>query len=441
MDIDGLVEDIQSMVAHRIQSSIPDDGRLMMDLVSQINELTGEVRQLRRELETKPYVMFNGQMMDISAEIAEIHRLLESKTAFQQAGTSILEPSYAPPYTASYAAPSAAQPRTSAASYAAPSAAQPRTSAASEAARAAAQPRTSAASEAARAAAQPQWNATAQAASPAQAAQTFRASAAAPTMQPTAPAAPPAQAAFERPTGVEKRQSEDSPAAVMQDVDELRKAFADTEQQTEPKKRRDNHAKTKEKSAKKKTVISIIGDIFFYIIIIGIVVGAFLLKTGSGGQPSMIAGYSGMTVLTSSMEDVYPKGSLIITRRVDADELQIGDDITFMINESSSVTHRIIGITESYLDTGERAFETQGTMNDKPDKEPVAAANVVGKVIFCSKAIGQLASFVTENWPIILFSVVVIGGLIAFLKWNFQREDESPPRHARKRERPGDAPQ
>lgn len=186
-----------------------------------------------------------------------------------------------------------------------------------------------------------------------------------------------------------------------------------------------------EKSRKSK-VMNVIGNILFYLVIIGIIAGAFLVKSSSGGRPTMIAGFSAFRVLSSSMEDVYPKGSLIITKSVEPNELKVGDDITFMVSETSSITHRIISITQNYAGTGKPGFETQGVMNEKPDKDMVAAANIVGKVVFCSKFLGDLAIFVKDNWPIMIFAVVVLIALITFLKWNARREvaGETPPERA-----------
>lgn len=187
--------------------------------------------------------------------------------------------------------------------------------------------------------------------------------------------------------------------------------------------------KPKEKKKGNKAV-SIISNILFYTVIVAIVLGAFLLRSTSKGRPFMLAGYSMANVLTSSMEDVYPKGSLIITKSVDASELKVGDDITFMVNENTSFTHRIIGITENYQGTGERAFETKGTTNKNPDKDMVAAANVVGKVVFHSKALGSIANFMKANWIFVIFVLVVIMALIFVLKRIFR--EESPPPKAEK---------
>lgn len=209
------------------------------------------------------------------------------------------------------------------------------------------------------------------------------------------------------------------------------------EQSSPPSGQGSKSEKTEPK--KQNRLLETLSNLLFYAVIIGVVLGAFLIKSGGSGRPTMIAGYSAFTVLTSSMEDVYPKGSLIITKSVDANDLHVGDDITFMVSETSSITHRIIGIEENYLDTGERAFETQGVMNENADKEPAAAANVVGKVIFCSPGLGKAASFTRKNWPMLAFATVVIVALVWFLKWNAGRDDSDDPKE--KKAKPGKKPE
>ncbi len=185
-----------------------------------------------------------------------------------------------------------------------------------------------------------------------------------------------------------------------------------------------NKGKPETPKSTKDKVLSIVSNVLFYAVIVAMVVGAFLLRSTSEGKPFMLGPFSAANVLTGSMEDVYPRGSLIITRSVDPEELKIGDDITYMVSETTSITHRIIEITENYQSTGERGFRTKGVNNKEADKELVAAANVVGKVVFSSKFLGDLANFVKSNWPILIFVLIVIIALITFLKWNAKREED-----------------
>lgn len=159
--------------------------------------------------------------------------------------------------------------------------------------------------------------------------------------------------------------------------------------------------------AKPRSPWHVLGDIFFYGVLLLLILAAVFSKSAGSGAPKVIGGYAGMIVLTESMQNEIPKGSLVITKRVDPDTLSIGDDITFMANETTSVTHRIIGILERYEDTGQRAFETKGTMNKNPDERLVLEMNVVGKVVYHSHPLGKAVAFISANWPILLFLFAV----------------------------------
>lgn len=181
----------------------------------------------------------------------------------------------------------------------------------------------------------------------------------------------------------------------------------------------ENSIEDKEENSKnkpKKKKFAWIGEIIFYGMLIALILGAFLIRSNSDGRPISIAGYSVFTVLTGSMESEIPKGSLVIAKTVEPETLQIGDDITYMSGPTSTITHRIIGITEKYLDTNERAFQTQGVMNANPDKNPVPAANVVGKVVYHNEVLGQIATFASNNWPFLIFILIVSIALFTILK-------------------------
>ena len=151
------------------------------------------------------------------------------------------------------------------------------------------------------------------------------------------------------------------------------------------------------------------------------VIGALILKDIRKDIPKSIAGISIFTVLTSSMENEIPKGSLVVAKYMEPSELKIGDDITFMISETTTITHRIIGIVEKYEQTGQRAFETKGTMNKDKDKLPVPAVNVIGKVVYHNYTLGRITDFISQNIIIILVMVVLIWVLSYVLKSIFKK--------------------
>lgn len=157
---------------------------------------------------------------------------------------------------------------------------------------------------------------------------------------------------------------------------------------------------------KKRRLKNTLMDVVFYCLVV--ILFVLILVVGSSGKPMLFAGYGVFTVATGSMEDVLPQGSLIITKHVDPATLQIGDDITYLTGPSSTITHRIISISEKKSADDQRIFYTKGVMNKDPDLLPVPEVNVVGKVIYHNLPLGQAVQFLHRNWPIILFVLLIL---------------------------------
>jgi len=178
---------------------------------------------------------------------------------------------------------------------------------------------------------------------------------------------------------------------------------------------------------KRSRVRSIISGILFYSSLAVLIFGAVLFGVNDPtGPPVNIAGFSPMIVLTRSMQDEIPQDSLVITRRVDPHTIRVGDDITFLRQDNATVTHRVVDIRNNYQNTGRPGFQTQGTMNPAPDAEIVAAANVVGLVIFHSLFLGNAILFIRANIIVIVILTIVCAGFIALLKKIIYSENPKP---------------
>lgn len=114
-------------------------------------------------------------------------------------------------------------------------------------------------------------------------------------------------------------------------------------------------------------------------------------------------------VLSGSMEPEVKTGSLVVTRSVDAEEIEVGDIITFYPNaaEENMVTHRVIGIGHS----SSLYFETKGDANEELDPFTVPARNLVGKVSFHMPYWGYFTEFLKTPFGFLL-AVVIPGSLI-----------------------------
>ena len=171
----------------------------------------------------------------------------------------------------------------------------------------------------------------------------------------------------------------------------------------------------------KRNASKLFGNILFFLAIIVITVAA-VSHNMSGSGARNIAGFSIFKVLTESMQSEIPMGSLVLTKQVNARQIQIGDDITYMVSENTSVTHRVVGIIENHENSGERGFETKGIDNHAPDKEVVWARNVVGKVIFHTPRVGTILVAISDNWLLILLPFIGILIFSSLLKFVFSKE-------------------
>jgi signal peptidase len=148
-------------------------------------------------------------------------------------------------------------------------------------------------------------------------------------------------------------------------------------------------------------------SIVFYGLLVLLVIAVFLYSN-NGKKSRQLFGFSIFTVLTKSMQNELPQGSLIIVHRIDPTLLEIGDDITYLPPEGPPVTHRIIEIEENADRAGARGFRTQGISNLTPDPDLVFAPNVLGRVIFHVEKLGIVLQVIREN----LILSAVIGVLL-----------------------------
>lgn len=103
-----------------------------------------------------------------------------------------------------------------------------------------------------------------------------------------------------------------------------------------------------------------------------------------------ILGYQMFTVISGSMEPQYSIGDLIAVKEVDPATIEVGDPITFVLNEDLMVaTHRVIEV-----DAANQHLYTKGDANDVADSAPVHFNNVIGVPQFAIPLLGYVSDFV-----------------------------------------------
>lgn len=136
------------------------------------------------------------------------------------------------------------------------------------------------------------------------------------------------------------------------------------------------------------TTLKKLWSIVSTILVIAVVLCAVFL------MGSRIVGFRVYTIISGSMEPQYSVGDLVYVRQAAMEDIQIGDDITFILNEELVVaTHRVVRI-----DAEKKHFYTKGLANEIEDGDPVHYNNIIGKVRFSIPLLGYVADFI-QNPP------------------------------------------
>lgn len=151
-----------------------------------------------------------------------------------------------------------------------------------------------------------------------------------------------------------------------------------------------------------------------------VVLAAFLLVS------VRLFGLQVFTVLSGSMEPTYHVGSLIYVKDVDPYELESGDVITFMMDEDTVATHRILEVIPDESDSAVIRFKTKGDANEAEDGSLIHYKNVIGSPVFTIPKLGYIADYI-QNPPgtYIAISAGALLLLLVFLPDLFGSDDET----------------
>ena len=128
------------------------------------------------------------------------------------------------------------------------------------------------------------------------------------------------------------------------------------------------------------------------------------------------------SVLSGSMEPNYHVGSLIVVKKTDAGEVEVGDVITYVLNEDLvTVTHRVV----EKLDEEQR-FITKGDANEDIDAVKVHYNNLIGKPVIQIPKMGYVTVFLnTTKGKIIAGTVLIALCLIMFVPDMIGEDEEN----------------
>ena len=143
-------------------------------------------------------------------------------------------------------------------------------------------------------------------------------------------------------------------------------------------------------------ILEVLSSIFAIVVII-ICVGTLIFRMIFKIEVIKIFGYSGLVILTGSMEPNYHPGDVIFIK--EQKDYNVRDVITFH-QRNMIVTHRII-------EKDGTTFTTQGDANNSADT-PIQLSDIEGKVIGRVGGVGKVILFLQTPGGIISILVVLI---------------------------------
>lgn len=161
-----------------------------------------------------------------------------------------------------------------------------------------------------------------------------------------------------------------------------------------------------------KRIISILVSFALWCIILLAALFTFTtLATKDVSRLGNIAGFTPLLVESNSMAPTFEQGDLILIKSCDANEIQVGDIITFhtiIDNQYALNTHRVTAVNEL---KGIRSYTTKGDNNEIEDIRNVTDGDVVGKYILKNTLLGKALSFLTSSLG---FLIVIVLPMLCF---------------------------
>ena len=143
-----------------------------------------------------------------------------------------------------------------------------------------------------------------------------------------------------------------------------------------------------------KKVCSFLCLLFFAILTIGLV-GNMSSKFDSIYNLIKFKSY---VIVSNSMQPTIDPGDVIFIKKVNVNDLEVGDVVTFQ-KEGFIATHRIIEMQEDKI-------ITQGDNNNLKD-DPLDKSSIIGQYMFRIPKVGYFYSFVGSPIGIIVLSTII----------------------------------
>ena len=174
----------------------------------------------------------------------------------------------------------------------------------------------------------------------------------------------------------------------------------------------------------KDMIVKILKAICYTILVILVILNItiFLKSQLFPKEVPSVLGYKPFVVLSNSMKKVFNVGDLIIVKKVNTDDLEKGDIISFRTPQDFVTTHRINELVEK---DGSICYVTKGDNNNSVDKDIVCPKKVEGIYIGKIPKLGGAVLFIQEpfGFAVMMIFIIIVCLLIYFSNYDDKKEE------------------
>ena len=182
-----------------------------------------------------------------------------------------------------------------------------------------------------------------------------------------------------------------------------------------------------------KWLFNYITSIIMYAIIViligvGVLLAAYVIDFKMSDARARSPLYGAYVIVSGSMEPIIKIKDAVVIRRVsEADDVKVGDVVTYRSMDSSYygilITHRVVDIKS---ENGKTKYVTKGDNNETVDRSPIEFGQITGKVVMRIPKVGYLKYFLVSSYGWIFAIVIPSVCIIAYDIFKLIRNIVSP---------------
>ena len=174
-----------------------------------------------------------------------------------------------------------------------------------------------------------------------------------------------------------------------------------------------------------KKVIKIISKILYQILVVlCLIVAAVIIFQKITDSNKSIGGYRIFRVITGSMEPEYDVGEVVISKEVDPNSIEVGDDIVYLGTygeyKGKIIMHSVVAIDKD--ENGNLNFHAKGLHSSSVEDPQIKANQIYGVVKFKSIILTVLYKLATNIYS--LFIIITILALNVFISFRLSGREK-----------------